>query len=118
MSGGWSEERFMELVADAVEGLPAWVHERMDNVEIFVEDEPPGGDPHLLGHYEGIPLASRGSGYFGVVPDRITLYRSTIEAEARGREDRLARVIAHTVAHEVAHHFGIDDDRLHEIGAY
>jgi predicted Zn-dependent protease with MMP-like domain len=118
MSGGSSAERFMELVADAVEGLPDWVHERMDNVEIFVEDEPPAGDPRLLGHYEGVPLSARGSSYFGVVPDRITLYRSTIEAEARGREDRLARVIAHTVAHEVAHHFGIDDDRLHEIGAY
>lgn len=108
----------MELVADAVEALPDWVHDVMDNVEIFVEDEPPDDDPDLLGHYEGVPLASRGTNYFGVVPDRITLFRNTIEAEARGREDRLARVIAHTVAHEVAHHFGIDDDRLNEIGAY
>jgi predicted Zn-dependent protease with MMP-like domain len=108
----------MELVAEAVDALPAWVHEVMDNVEIFVEDGPPPGEPTLLGRYEGIPLASRGSGYFGVVPDRITLYRRTIEAEAGGDDGRLARVIAHTVAHEVAHHFGIDDDRLHEIGAY
>lgn len=115
---GLSNDRFMRLVADAVDGLPPWVHEVMDNVEIFVEDEPPPDDPRLLGHYEGVPLAARGTSYFGVTPDRITLFRSTIEAEARGREDHLARVIAHTVAHEVAHHFGIDDDRLHEIGAY
>jgi predicted Zn-dependent protease with MMP-like domain len=108
----------MDLVAQAVEGLPRWVHDVMDNVEIFVEDDPPPDDPNLLGHYEGVPLAERGTSYFGVVPDRITLFRSTIEVEARGRDDRLARVIAHTVAHEVAHHFGIDDDRLHEIGAY
>jgi predicted Zn-dependent protease with MMP-like domain len=113
-----STDRFMRLVAEAIDALPTWVHETMENVEVFLEDEPPPDDPNLLGHFEGVPLANRGGGYFGAMPDRITLYVSTIEREAGLDEERLRRVIAHTVAHEIAHHFGIDDDRLHEIGAY
>jgi predicted Zn-dependent protease with MMP-like domain len=113
-----SEERFMELAADAVDGLPGWVHGAMDNVEVFVEDLPPRDEPGLLGLYHGVPLSARGTHYAGALPDRITLYRVPIERQARGSEDRLRRIIAHTVAHEVAHHFGISDDRLREIGAY
>jgi predicted Zn-dependent protease with MMP-like domain len=115
---GRSADRFMELAAEAIDALPAWIHDTMDNVEILVEDEPPEDDPDLLGLYEGVPLAERSSQYFGAMPDRITLFRSTIEGEARADDERLRRVIAHTVAHEIAHHFGIDDDRLHELGAY
>ena len=108
----------MELAADAVDGLPEWVREAMDNVEIFVEDRPPSDNPGLLGLYHGVPLSKRGIGYGGVVPDSITLYRRPIEREARGDDARLRRVIAHTIAHEVAHHLGISDERLREIGAY
>jgi len=108
----------MELAADAVDGLPAWVRDAMDNVEIFVEDRPPPDSPGLLGLYHGVPLSKRGTNYGGVVPDSITLYRRPIEREAGGDDERLRRVIAHTVAHEVAHHLGISDDRLREIGAY
>jgi predicted Zn-dependent protease with MMP-like domain len=113
-----SEERFMELAADAVDGLPEWVHDAMDNVELFVEDLPPPDQPGLLGLYHGVPLSVRGTHYAGALPDHITLYRVPIEQQARGSDDRLRRIIAHTVAHEVAHHFGISDDRLREIGAY
>ena len=112
------EERFMELAADAVDGLPEWVHDAMDNVEIFVEDLPPSNEPGLLGLYHGVPLSKRGTHYAGALPDHITLYRHPIERIARGSDDRLRLVIAHTVAHEVAHHFGISDERLREIGAY
>jgi predicted Zn-dependent protease with MMP-like domain len=112
------EERFMALAADAVDGLPAWIHEAMDNVEVFVEDLPPADEPELLGLYHGVPLSTRGTHYAGALPDHITLYRVPIERQAHGNEDRLRRIIAHTVAHEVAHHFGISDDRLREIGAY
>lgn len=108
----------MELAADAVDGLPAWVHDAMDNVELFVEDLPPPDQPSLLGLYHGVPLSNRGTHYAGALPDRITLYRLPIEDEAGGNEARLSRIIARTVAHEVAHHFGISDDRLREIGAY
>jgi predicted Zn-dependent protease with MMP-like domain len=111
------EERFMELAAEAVDGLPEWVHDAMDNVEVFVEDWPPPGED-LLGLYHGVPLSARGTHYAGALPDHITLYRVPIEQQARGSDDRLRLIIAHTVAHEVAHHFGISDDRLREIGAY
>jgi len=116
MSSG--EERFMDLATDAVEGLPEWVREAMDNVEVFVEDRPPANQPTLLGLYLGVPLTKRGGGYAGALPDGITLYREPIERLARGSEDRLRRIIAHTIAHEVAPHFGISDDRLRDLGVY
>jgi predicted Zn-dependent protease with MMP-like domain len=112
------EERFIELAAEAVDGLPSWVHDTMDNIEIFVEDLPPPGQPGLLGLYQGVPLAKRGMSYSGTLPDHITLFREPIERQAAGSDDRLQRIVAHTIAHEVAHHFGISDDRLREIGAY
>lgn len=109
-----SRARFEELVDEALTGLPNWVQQRLDNVAVLVEEEPPEDDPDLLGLYEGIPLTERGADYFGVLPDRIRLFRSTIEAEAADEED-VKRVVQETVVHEVAHFFGISDDRLHEL---
>jgi predicted Zn-dependent protease with MMP-like domain len=106
---------FEELVAQAVDDLPEWVHERLDNVEIMVEEAPPPDQPGLLGLYEGIPLTRRDSGYFGVLPDRITLFRRSIQAHARS-DPELRRLVQETVIHEVAHFFGISDDRLDELG--
>jgi predicted Zn-dependent protease with MMP-like domain len=108
-------DRFVQLAAEALDGLPAWIQERLDNVEVLVEDEPPPDHPTLLGLYEGIPLTQRGFHYAGVLPDRITLYRSTIERVGRG-DDGLREVIRDTVVHEVAHFFGISDERLRELG--
>jgi len=105
-------------VVEAVAGLPDWVRDTMENVELLVEDRAPPGQPGLLGLYEGIPLSKRGPGYAGVLPDRITLFRSTIEREARGSAGRLREIVQHTVVHEIAHHFGISDDRLREIDRY
>jgi predicted Zn-dependent protease with MMP-like domain len=113
-----SQERFDELVSEAIDGLPPWVHQRLDNVEVLVEDHPPRGRRNLLGLYEGIPLTERtSSGYFGVLPDRITLFRSNLERMSRD-EDDLRDHVRHTVVHEVAHFFGISDDRLREIDRY
>jgi predicted Zn-dependent protease with MMP-like domain len=109
---------FEDLVADALDGLPGWVTERLDNVAVMVEDRGPRDQPGLLGLYQGISLDRRGAGYAGAMPDRITLFRDAIERVARGDQDRLQAIVAHTVAHEIAHHFGISDDRLREIGAY
>lgn len=109
--------RFEELVAEAIDGLPPWVLDRLENVEVIVQDHPPPGQPGLLGQYHGIPLTRRGPGYSGVLPDTITLFRSTIERSARGDQE-LRRLIAHTVEHEVAHFFGISDDRLRDMDAY
>lgn len=106
--------RFEELVDEAIDGLPTWVSERLDNVAVLVEEESPEDDPDLLGLYEGVPLTARGADYFGVLPDRIRLFRRTIEDEARN-EDDVTRVVRETVIHEVAHFFGISDERLHEL---
>jgi predicted Zn-dependent protease with MMP-like domain len=110
-----NHDRFEGLVAEALDNLPGWVHQRLDNVEVLLEDEPPDGEPELLGLYEGIPLTQRGLDYAGVLPDRITLYRRPIEREA-GDDEGVKRVVAETVVHEVAHFFGISDERLHELG--
>jgi predicted Zn-dependent protease with MMP-like domain len=110
-------ERFDAIVREALDSLPDWVHSSMDNVEVTVEAAPPADQPTLLGLYEGIPLTNRGMGYWGALPDKITLYRSTLRAISAG-EDELRAHIAHTVAHEIAHHFGISDDRLREMGTY
>jgi predicted Zn-dependent protease with MMP-like domain len=113
---GVSRERFEELAAQALDDLPGWVLERLDNVDVVIEDEPPEGGPDLLGLYQGIPLTERGMSYGGALPDRISLYRRTIEDEAGGDEGRLERLITETVVHEVAHHFGLSDERLHDLG--
>jgi predicted Zn-dependent protease with MMP-like domain len=111
-------ERFEQLVVEALDALPPWVHEAMDNVEVLIEDLPPQGQPGLLGLYHGVPLSRRGGGYTNVLPDTITLYRSTIVRVAGADDDRLRAQVARTVAHEIAHHFGISDERLLEIDAY
>ena len=101
--------RFEEMVATALDSLPAELGRLMSNVAVTVEHDP--GPPGLLGLYEGIPLTSRTTQYAGVLPDRITIYRQAICAICR-TEDEVAGEVRRTVIHEVAHHFGIDDDRL------
>jgi predicted Zn-dependent protease with MMP-like domain len=108
---------FEDMVAEALDALPEWVLERLENVEVIVEDGPPRGEPNLLGRYHGIPLTERRS-YAGVLPDTITLYRSTIERAAAAQGDSVRTVVAHTVVHEVAHFFGISDDRLRQLDRY
>lgn len=110
-------EHFERLVVEALDDLPDWIRTRLDNVDVLVEEWPPPGRPNLLGLYEGIPLTKRGAGYFGVLPDRITLYRRTIEASAPG-DEALKRAVRHTVVHEFAHFFGISDERLRELDRY
>jgi predicted Zn-dependent protease with MMP-like domain len=112
-----SREAFEALVEGAMESLPDWVKDRLENVGVLVEDDPPVGAPGLLGLYEGIPLTRRGMSYAGVLPDRITLFRANLERAARYEED-LKRLVRHTVVHEFAHFFGISDDRLRELGRY
>ena len=105
--------RFEEMVVTALDSLPAELGRLMSNVAVTVEHDP--GPPGLLGLYEGIPLTSRTTQYAGVLPDRITIYRQAICAICR-TEDEVAGEVRRTVIHEVAHHFGIDDDRLDELG--
>jgi predicted Zn-dependent protease with MMP-like domain len=106
-------ERFEALVAAALDAIPEALGRHMDNVVVQVRDVP--RYPGLLGLYEGVPLTARGN-YGGLVlPDRITVYRLPILAMCRTEDDVVDQVRT-TVVHEVAHHFGIDDDRLHDLG--
>jgi predicted Zn-dependent protease with MMP-like domain len=105
--------RFEEMVIAALDELPEDLGRLMRNVAVTVEHGT--GPPGLLGLYEGVPLTSRTSDYAGVLPDRITIYRQAICAICR-TEQEVAGQVRRTVIHEVAHHFGIDDDRLAELG--
>jgi predicted Zn-dependent protease with MMP-like domain len=106
-------DRFEEMVVTALDSLPEGLGRLMRNVAVTVQHEP--GPPGLLGLYQGIPLTSRTTQYAGVLPDRITIYQQAICAICR-TEDEVADQVRRTVIHEVAHHFGIDDDRLAELG--
>ena len=106
---------FDDVVRHAVDGLPAELRKAMSNVEIVVEEENPE-DPDLFGLYTGIPLTERDSGYAGVLPDKIEIYRAPLEEEFGHDQALLEEEIRITVVHELAHHFGIDDDRLDELG--
>jgi predicted Zn-dependent protease with MMP-like domain len=108
-------EEFEALVAQALDEIPEALASLVDNVVFVVEDDVPEGEEPLLGLYEGIPLTERGSWYAGVLPDRITIYRRPI-LEICDTEDDVVDEVHITVVHEIAHHFGIDDDRLHELG--
>ena len=110
-----SRERFEELVAEALDEVPAELLSVMNNVVILVEDAPPDGGMGLLGLYEGHALTNRGWDYAGVLPDRITIFRLPTLSVCDTEEDVVDEV-AITVVHEIAHHFGIDDQRLHDLG--
>ena len=106
--------RFEEMVATALDSLPAELGRLMSNVAVTVQNDP--GPPGLLGLYQGIPLTSRtATGYAGVLPDRITIYRRAICAIC-ATEEEVVEQVRRTVIHEVAHHFGIGDERLEELG--
>lgn len=108
------DDEFDELVADALDSLPAELGAAMENVAVVVEAG--AADGPLLGLYEGVPLTERGPvSYSAVMPDRITLYRATILAGCATRREVVEQV-RETVVHEVAHHFGISDERLDELG--
>ena len=107
-------ERFEEYVGDALDLIPPGLAQAIDNVVILVEDRHPE-EPDLLGLYEGIALTDRDTTYAGALPDTVTIYREAL-LEMCDTEEDVVEEVAITVIHEIAHHFGIDDDRLHELG--
>jgi predicted Zn-dependent protease with MMP-like domain len=114
--------RFERLVVRALRRLPLDVREMLNNVEIVIEDEPTAeqlGDhedgDELFGLYEGTPLTARGSDYSLVLPDKITIFRRPIERACHTPEE-MTNEIRITVIHELAHHFGIEEDRIAELG--
>ncbi|MBO1740595.1 metallopeptidase family protein [Leifsonia sp. TF02-11] len=106
---------FEELVTDELDQLPDEMVDGLDNVVFVVEDRPEDGSLDLLGLYDGVALTERGAYGFGEMPDRIILYREPLLAICEN-EDELRDEIHVTLVHELAHYYGIDDDRLHELG--
>ncbi len=105
---------FEEHVRAALDSLPPKLAGALENVAVVVEDEHPE-DPDLLGLYHGVPLPERGTGYGGQLPDKISIYRLPLE-ESFPDPVELEEEIRITVLHELAHYFGIDEDRLAELG--
>ena len=115
-------ELFRKHVARAIDEIPEEFQDKMENVEILVEDFP---DPEtmesldldsewdLLGLYVGVPLTERSVFSASVMPERIYLYRRPILRAARGGS--VTRLIREVIIHEVGHHFGFDDDQLDEM---
>jgi predicted Zn-dependent protease with MMP-like domain len=106
-------ERFEQMVTEALDGLPPKLGHEMRNVAVTVDEDSPALG--LLGLYEGVPLTARTSHYSSVLPDRITIFRHAICAICQ-TEGEVVEQVRRTVIHEVGHHFGIDDERLHELG--
>jgi predicted Zn-dependent protease with MMP-like domain len=122
---GMNKERFEELVFEAIESLPEEFGQKMENIDVVVEELPSqaqlkrsrvGKNMTLLGLYEGVPLTQRTSNYGLVAPDKITIFQKTIEEHCDSKEEiDIKEQIRKTLLHEIAHHFGIGDARLKEI---
>ena len=113
---------FYKLVERALEALPPELSRLLDNVAIVVDDWPDylsplvagGAGERLYGLYEGVPLTERGAGYYGFLPDKITIFRGPLERDFATQE--LEKQVRITVVHEIAHYFGFDEERLEELG--
>lgn len=110
-----SAEQFEAYVDEAIETVPEELLDLVDNCILVIEEESPDDLPDLLGLYEGIPLDQRGNSYAGALPDRITIFRGPLVRHCATPQE-LREQVRITVVHEIGHFFGIDDDRLHELG--
>jgi predicted Zn-dependent protease with MMP-like domain len=108
-------DEFERLVVAELDELPDDMVDGLENVVFVVEDRPEDGTLDLLGLYDGVSLTERGQYGFGEMPDRIILYREPLLAVSED-EEQLRDEIHVTLVHEIAHFYGIDDDRLHELG--
>jgi predicted Zn-dependent protease with MMP-like domain len=119
-------EEFEKAAQEVFDTLPAPFRDAIDNVHIVIEERPSRGTglkvgyrpgTLLLGLYEGVPLTKRGTSYgmYGVVPDKITLYRENIRAVARGDEE-VRGVIRDTLIHEIGHYFGMSEKQIRAAG--
>jgi predicted Zn-dependent protease with MMP-like domain len=120
------EDAFAALVLEAFEEIRGEFGDELDNIVVVIEEWPDAvtlvsvgarSRWDLLGYYHGVPLTERGQGYNLTAPDRISIYRRPITRVSAGMHS-LRRTVRRVLRHEVGHHFGIDDDRLEELGAY
>jgi predicted Zn-dependent protease with MMP-like domain len=118
-----TRQRFEELVAQAIDGLPEEFAELLENVAVVVEEEPSDDDlreveidpedpdrDELFGIYQGVPLADRDS-FYSQLPDRVAIFRGPILRSCTSRREIL-REVRDTVVHELGHHFGLDEDDM------
>jgi predicted Zn-dependent protease with MMP-like domain len=108
-------DRFEALVDRALDDIPDEIAALVHNVVVLVEDEPPADEPDLLGLYDGVALTERWGDPTMQLPDRIFVYRGPL-LDMCATEEELVDEVRITVVHEIAHHFGIDDERLHDLG--
>lgn len=108
-------DEFERLVGDELDKLPSAMVDGLDNVIFVVEDRPEDGSLDLLGLYDGLALTERDRYGMGELPDRIIVYREP-HLEATDTLDELRDEVHATLVHEIAHFYGIDDERLHELG--
>jgi len=118
-----NRERFIGLVARAVDSLPEEFRSRMENIDVVVEEQPTPRQLSevklkrgmtLLGLYQGVPLPWRGRSYGLVVPDKITIFQKPIEGKCK-HDAEIESEIRRVIQHEIAHHFGIGDARLRQL---
>lgn len=114
---------FERLVAEALDTLPEFFREKLDNIAVVVEDWPDretmrlagvGSPMELLGFYHGVPQTKRTHSYGLVSPDKISIYQRPIEMRCRTME-QVRTTIHRVLRHEIGHHFGLDEDQLREI---
>lgn len=114
-----SRKEFEKIVQEALDSLPRIFRQKLDNIDIVIQDKPKRGqEKDLLGLYEGVPVGDRTSGYSLVLHDRITLFKVNLEKECETHGLELRDEVRHTVLHEIAHHFGMSDEHLDEEGLY
>jgi predicted Zn-dependent protease with MMP-like domain len=118
-----TRKEFEELVALAVMGLPKSLKDRMENVDIVVENRAPQylllemglrSSYELLGLYQGVPVDRRGFYYGNVLPDKITLFQDPIESICKTKKE-VEEKVKEVIIHEVGHYFGLNDERLREL---
>jgi predicted Zn-dependent protease with MMP-like domain len=118
-----SQEEFEDAVLSALKKLPKLLKNKMENIDVVVEEEASReiledmglrSPRHLLGLYQGIPFDRRGFYYGNVLPDKITLFKNPIESVCRNK-DQVEKKVREVVIHEVGHYFGLDDERLEEL---
>ena len=108
-------EEFEREIEKALKTIPKEFIDKLKNIEIAVEDTAPEKNgSFLLGLYHGVPLSARGAVFEPLMPDKITLYKKSIEDFSHTPEE-LRKNIRDTVIHEIAHYFGLDEERLHQI---
>lgn len=122
-----TREEFEKLVHDALIDLPKEFKDKLENVDVVIEEGIDmnvvkqlglGAKGRFLGLYQGVPLKDRTHYYGMVMPDKITLYKQNIERSCEASGSDIREEIKHVVQHEIAHHFGISDKRLTDLGIY